>query len=91
MSFSFFMPVGFADILRHFPSFVKGPSHGQSSFLFPMRSAHHRLFHIEITSAKSSQDHQLPVLIRIINEEICSLMRVDEFINSTLSSDGVHT
>ena len=34
MSFSFFMPVGFADILRHSPSFVKGHSHGQTGKLF---------------------------------------------------------
>ena len=39
MSFSFFMPVGLADILRHSPFYMKGHSHGQSSFLFSMRSA----------------------------------------------------
>ena len=34
---------------------------------------------------KSSQDDQPPVLIRIINEDCCLLMRADEFTKSTLS------
>ena len=34
MSFSFCMPLGFADILRRSPSFVKGHSHGQTEKLF---------------------------------------------------------
>ena len=83
MSFCFFMLVGFADILRHSPSFVKGHSHGQSSFLFWMRSAPRWFFHIEITSINSSKDDQSPVLIRIINEASCLLMRADEFTKST--------
>ena len=40
------------------PLFVKGHSHGQSSFLLPMRTAHRLLFHIEITIVQSSQDDQ---------------------------------
>ena len=67
MSFSFFMPVGFAVKLRHAPSLVKGHSYGQSPFLFSMRSAHRLLFHIKITSVESSQDDQMPVLVRLIN------------------------
>ena len=73
------------------PLFVKGHSHGYSSFLFSMRSAHRRLLHIEITIVQSSQDNQSLVPISIINEELFSPMRVDEFTKSTLSSDGVHT
>ena len=45
------------------PLFVKGHSHGQSSFLFSMRSAHRSLFQIEITIVQSSQDNQSPVPI----------------------------
>ena len=91
MSFSFCLPVGFADIPRHSRSFVKVHSHGQSSFLFSMRSAHQLMLHIEITSVKSSQDDQSPLNIRIMNEDLCSLMGVDEFTKSALSSDGVNT
>ena len=50
-----------------------------------MHSAHRWLFYIEITSVKSSQDDQSPVLVGIINEDFCLLMRVDEFTKSTLS------
>ena len=73
------------------PLFVKGHSLGQSSFLFSMHSAHRLLFYIEITIVKNSQDGQSPVMIRIMIEDLCSLMRADEFTKSTLSSDGVHT
>ena len=73
------------------PLFGKGHSHGQASFQFSMRSAHRWLFNIEITSVRNSQDGQSPVIIRIINQELCSLMRIDEITKSTLSSDGVHT
>ena len=45
----------------------------------------------EVTSVESSQDDQSPVIIRIVNEELCSLMAADVLTNSTLSSDGVHT
>ena len=64
---------------------MKGPSHGQSSFLFSMHSAHRCLFYIEITSVKSSQHDQSPVIIRIINEDFCLLMRANEFTKRTLS------
>ena len=40
------------------PLFVKGHSHGQSSFLFSMPSAHRCLFQIEITIVQSSQDNE---------------------------------
>ena len=63
------------------PLFVKRHSHGQSSFLYSMRSAHRWLFHIEITSVQSSQNDQSPLIIRIINEDLGSLMRVGEFIS----------
>ena len=45
----------------------------------------------EVTSVESSQDDQSPVVIRIVNEELCSLIAADVLTNSTLSSDGVHT
>ena len=45
--------------------FVKGLSHGQSSFLFSMPSAHWWLFYMKITSVESSQNDQSPVLIQI--------------------------
>ena len=73
------------------PLFVKGQSHGYSSFLFSMGSAHRWLFQIEITIVQNSQDNQSPLPIWIINEELFSPMRVDKFTKSTLSSDGVHT
>ena len=34
---------------------------------------------------KSSQDDQSPVIIRIINEDFCLLMRADDFTKSNLS------
>ena len=73
------------------PLFVKGHSHGQSSFLFSMRSAHRCLFHIEITIVESSQSDQSPVLTRIMNEDLCSLMAANVITTRTFSSDGVHT
>ena len=67
------------------PLSVKGHSLGPSSFPFSMRSAHRWLFQIEITIVESSQSDQSPVLIQIINEDFCWLMRADEFTKSTLS------
>ena len=45
------------------PLFVKGHSHGQSSFLLSMPFAHRYMFQMEITIVQSSQDNQSPVPI----------------------------
>ena len=44
-----------------------------------------------IANVESSQDDQLPVIFRIVNEGLCSIMKANKFTKSTLSSGGAHT
>ena len=62
MYFPFSLPLNFCDTPP--PPFVKGHSHCQSSFLFSMRSAFRKLFHMEIINVGRWRVDQPPDLIR---------------------------